>query len=61
MEQKLLSNKEAAKYLGLSEQTLHNWRHQRKGLNYHKIGRRVLYHIDDLNKYIESTKIIIDR
>ena len=55
------SEKEVAPLLGVSVKTLQLWRHQRKGPNYLKLGRRVLYNGDDLEKFISSCRIIIDK
>lgn len=49
---------EVAQTLNLSVQTLRNWRNQRKGPPYLKIGRSVRYSVEDLAKYIESKKIV---
>jgi len=54
---KLLNTKQAARYLNLAEQTLHNYRFNCKPPNYVKIGRRVLYELSDLNRFIDSNRI----
>ena len=48
---------QAAKFLGLSVQTLRNWRSFRKGPAYLKLGRRVVYQVKDLNRYLDSHRI----
>lgn len=53
----LLSEKEAAKLLSLSRQTLANWRHLSKGPDYVRLGRRVLYPLTDLQAFIDVRKI----
>lgn len=50
---RLLSVKEAAAYLGLSKQTVYNWRSQGR-VAYVKLGRRVLFRPADLDKLIEG-------
>lgn len=55
-----LTNDQAASLLGLQPQTLHNWRHQRKGPRYHKIGRRVVYFLEDINKYSENCSVNLE-
>jgi len=42
---------EAARILGLAVQTLRNYRCQRRGPNYLKIGKNVRYRIEDLEKF----------
>jgi hypothetical protein len=53
-----LSEKEAADYIGLkSRQTLSNWRHQRKGPAYCRIGRRIIYRLEDLKFYMSLRRV----
>lgn len=47
----LLSKEQAAQFIGVSIQTLYNWRSQ--GLRYYKVGGRVRYKKDDLLKFAE--------
>jgi excisionase family DNA binding protein len=47
---------EAAKYLGLAEQTLRMWRHKRKGPAYVKVGRLICYLKSDLDDYIKINR-----
>ena len=54
---KLLNTREAAKYLGLAEQTLHNYRFNRKPPSYIKLSRRILYELAELDKFIESNRV----
>ncbi len=58
---KLLNEIETAKLLGLSRQTLSNWRHERRGLNYLKLGRRVMYRMEDIESWIEQSLIKVER
>ncbi len=58
--QKLLSTKEAADYLGLRPQTLANWRHNRKGPDYSKIGGLPRYERKVLDNYINSKRVILN-
>jgi excisionase family DNA binding protein len=48
----LLSTKEAAKYIGISEKTLPVWRVRGEGPEYVKIGRLVRYEKKALDRYI---------
>jgi len=52
-----LSDVEASRLLGLSPQTLRNWRCMMKGPAYSKIGRRVVYTLDDLEGYRDRNRI----
>lgn len=54
---RFLNTSQAAKYINLSPQTLHNFRHLRRGPDYIKAGKKVLYDIQDLDGYLESRKI----
>ena len=45
---------EAAKYLGLnSAQTLRNWRFLGKGPAYCRLGRRIVYRQEDLDRFLK--------
>lgn len=52
----LLTSKEAAQRLKISENTLHRWRYSRKGPPYVKLGRAVRYRAEDLDSFIESAR-----
>lgn len=58
-EKKMLNTKEAAQFLGLAEQTLHNYRFNRRPPNYVKIGRRIVYERAELERYIELHRVIL--
>ena len=47
-----LSNEEAAEYMRISPRTLEKLRTKRQGPAYHKIGRRVVYVLSDLQAYL---------
>lgn len=51
------NEKETAPILGVSVKTLQLWRHQRKGPDYLKLGRRVLYFGPDLLAYIDRSRV----
>ena len=53
-EHHLLTNEEAASYLRLRPQTLRVWRYKRKGPQFLKIGNKVCYRRDDLDRWLES-------
>jgi hypothetical protein len=49
---------EAAKYLGLaSAQTLRNWRFLGKGPAYCRLGRRIVYLQEDLDRFMQTGRI----
>jgi len=47
----------AAQYLGLATQTLANWRFTRQGPPYSKLGRRIVYRLEDLDAFLEKNRI----
>jgi len=53
----IVSDVEASELLGLKPQTLRNWRCQSRGPAYSKIGRRVIYAVQDLENYREKNRI----
>ena len=53
----VITEKEAANYLGLAVQTLRNWRHLKKGPPYLKLSRVVRYRTVDLQNYIKQNRI----
>lgn len=44
----------AAAYLGIKKNTLEIWRVQGRGPQFVKIGRRVFYRLQDLDRFIED-------
>ncbi len=54
MEPRLLNTAQAAEYLGLAKQTLHQKRVSGGGPRFCKIGRAVRYRIEDLDIWVES-------
>jgi excisionase family DNA binding protein len=59
-ENKTYSHKEAAEYLCVAVQTLYNWRHERRGPSYVKMGRKIVYRQNDLDRYMESNTIDLE-
>lgn len=52
-----LTRAEAAAYLGVNSQTLANWAHTGKvEIPHHKVGRKVIYMMSDLDSYLASTR-----
>ncbi len=52
-----LTHEEAANYLRLHKNTLRNKRYLGNGPPYRKHGGRVVYHVEDLNKWSGSSKV----
>ena len=52
-----LDENQAVNFLGLKVQTLRNWRCKRRGPNYLKIGSRVGYLLEDLQRYRSAHRI----
>ena len=54
---RLLTEIEVAAQLQISEKTLRNWRQDRKGLKYVKVGSNVRYKQKDVDEFIEQHTI----
>lgn len=52
----LLTEREAAKFLGLSHRTLQTWRQKGWGPPFLKLGFSVRYHKQDLQNFMEQCK-----
>lgn len=58
----LLSPVEVAEYLGLSVETLAQWRSERRGLAFVKLARnRVAYRQEDLSKWLATKTVAVGR
>ncbi|MBF0234850.1 MAG: helix-turn-helix domain-containing protein [Desulfamplus sp.] len=57
---RLFTSDDAAAYLNIKPQTLANWRHTRKNLDYVKIGRRVMYEKKALDQHIEENRVVLN-
>jgi excisionase family DNA binding protein len=53
----LLTEKEAAEYLGLAKGTMTAWRHMGKGPAYLRLGSAIRYSLSDLQDYIKINSI----
>ncbi len=51
------NHKEAAAYLWIADQSLYNWRSQRRGPDYGLMGSKIMYLKSDLDKFIESNRV----
>ena len=56
-EKRIVGEREAAIFMGLAVQTLRNFRHQRRGPAYLKIGRAVRYDLGDIKAYLQKRRI----
>lgn len=53
----LLSNRQAAEFLGLSPDTLPRWRWAGIGPDYLKVGRSIKYRVRDLEAFLEGSRV----
>jgi len=53
----ILDDKAAAESLGMAVQTLRNWRCQRKGPPYIKLGRSIRYQVKDIEEYKQKKRV----
>ncbi|PKM97435.1 MAG: transcriptional regulator [Elusimicrobia bacterium HGW-Elusimicrobia-1] len=58
MEKRLLTIDELTEYIAVPRGTIYNWVNQRK-LPYVKIGRRVKFDKQDIDKIIDKRKILL--
>lgn len=47
----------AAKLLHKTPESLRNDRHLKRGLDYYKFGKKVLYALEDIHTFIENSKV----
>jgi excisionase family DNA binding protein len=55
----LMSPEEVAEFTGLSPETLAQWRSQKRGIPYLKIGRSVRYDLADVQTYLEGCRVSV--
>ena len=55
----LLTASDVAVLTGLSEETLAQWRSQRRGIPYLKVGRSVRYALADVHAYLEGCRVSV--
>ncbi len=60
IKKRLLNNADAAEYIGLKPQTMHNRRYHRLPPGFVKIGRRCLYEVEVLDKFIDDNRVKIE-
>lgn len=52
-----LSERDAASFLGITQRTLQDWRLNRRGPAYIKLGRRIAYDRADLEHFISANRV----
>ncbi len=55
----LLTPEEVAELTGLSTETLAQWRSQRRGIPYLKVGRCVRYDPADVHEYLRGCRVSV--
>jgi DNA-binding transcriptional MerR regulator len=55
--ERLIPESEAAEMLGIAAATLRNWRSQRRGPAWVRVGRRRLYDVRDLEQYLVAGRV----
>jgi len=55
-EKSFLTKRELAQYLGLSVFTIDSWVSQRREIPFVKMGRRVMFDLSDVYKWVEERK-----
>ncbi len=55
----LLTTEQVADMTGLSRETLAQWRSQRRGIPYLKVGRAVRYDPADVQAYLEGCRVSV--
>jgi len=56
-EQALIDTAEAARLLRKKPESLRNDRHLGRGVDYYKMGKKVFYAIEDIQAFIENSKV----
>lgn len=55
----LLTAEELSTQTGISVETLAQWRSQRRGIPYLKLGRRVRYDPEDVQQYLAGCRVSV--
>lgn len=53
----ILDERDAARYLGYRPITLRAWRREGRGPAYHRAGRSIRYHLDDLDAWLRARRV----
>lgn len=56
-----LSERDAASFLGITQRTLQDWRLNRRGPAYIKLGRRIAYDRADLERFLADNRVEPER
>lgn len=49
-----LREREAARHIGIAPKTLANWRWAGRGPRFSRLGRAIVYRVEDLDRYVEE-------
>jgi len=52
-----LTKKELAEFLGISVYTIDTWVSQRREIPFVRMGRRVMFDMEDVKKWVENSKV----
>jgi hypothetical protein len=55
---RLLSQEQAAQYIGVKPPTLAGWRHVSRGPVYRKVGRTTFYRIEDIETWLDAQRVV---
>jgi hypothetical protein len=55
---KMVSTKEVAEIYPVCTGTLQNWRVMKQGPRFFRVGRKVLYRLDDLENFFTTTPVL---
>lgn len=55
----LLTAEDVSQLTGLSTETLAQWRSQKRGMDFLKVGRLIRYTRQDVERYLESCKVSV--
>lgn len=55
-----MNETDAANLLGLQQKTLRRWRWAGKGPAFHRLGGAVRYHPDDLQKFLDQSRVALN-
>ncbi len=56
-EEKTLTPSQVEEEYGIPYKTLNNWRWQKKGPKYIKAGKRILYRVRDIQRFLERCEV----
>ena len=55
---KFYNTKELSGFLGITEQTLSNWRAKKINLAYIVVGKKIMYLRSDVEKFIDQSRVL---